>query len=124
MSTSNRFASILAIGALAAWTMVLPALAAEADWRDCLADYPERTISGCSRIIAEAKEPPNSLSIAYNNRALALKARGELMRAFGDYTEALRLNPAYAGAYYNRGLAFVDVGSLARALDDFDAAIQ
>ena len=49
---------------------------------------------------------------------------GAVLRAFGDYTEALRLNPAYARAYYNRGLAHVQAGSLARALDDFDAAIQ
>jgi tetratricopeptide (TPR) repeat protein len=98
-------------------------LASEADWEDCRADDPERSIGGCTRVISEAKEP-HILAVAYNNRGVAYKARGELLRAFVDYTEAVRLNPAYARAFYNRALAYLETKAFARALDDFDAALR
>src|SRR5438552_5174905 len=105
-------------------SLFAPGWAGEADWEDCKADHPERSIAGCTRIISEAKEPENVLAIAYNNRGVAYKAKGEILRAFADYTEAVRLNPAYARAFYNRGLAYLERKALARALDDFDAALR
>lgn len=115
--------------ALVVMTIALLALlgrasANDGDWDDCKAENPERSVAGCTRIINEAKEPPQVLAIAYNNRGVAYKARKESLRAFADYTEALRLNPGYARAYYNRARAHEDKGALARALEDYDAAVQ
>lgn len=101
-----------------------PAAAAADDWDDCEADNAERNIAGCTRIIVAGTASPHLLAIALNNRGVAYKARGETLRAFADYTEALRLNPAYARALYNRGLAHMENKTLARALEDYDAALQ
>jgi tetratricopeptide (TPR) repeat protein len=61
---------------------------------------------------------------AYNNRALAYKAKGELESALADYEEALRLKPDFALAYTNRGLLFANKGEYERAIADYLAAIQ
>lgn len=114
----------LAMAAIALLALLGRASANDEDWDDCKAENPERSIAGCTRIISEAKEPPRVLAIAYNNRGVAYKAKRELLRAFADYTEALRLNPGYARAYYNRARAHEDTGALARALEDYDAALQ
>src|SRR5262245_52103601 len=100
------------------------ALAGDADWEDCKDDNPERSILGCTRIIRKATEPEPVLAVAYNNRGIPYMDKGEILRAFADYTEAVRLNPAYGRAYYNRGLAHLASNSYARALDDFDAALR
>jgi formylglycine-generating enzyme required for sulfatase activity/Tfp pilus assembly protein PilF len=101
-----------------------PARASDDDWQDCSADAPERSIAGCSRIITAKIETPAHLAMAYNNRGLAYQWKGEILRAFSDFTEALELNPTYARAFYNRGLAHLQNNSLARALEDFDAALD
>jgi formylglycine-generating enzyme required for sulfatase activity/Tfp pilus assembly protein PilF len=110
--------------AIISFFLVASAAAAESDWADCSAEIPERSIAGCTTVILEAKVAPHVLAVAYNNRGVAHKKRRELLLAFADYTEALRLNPSYAKAFYNRGLAHLEVQSFARALDDFDAAIR
>lgn len=114
----------LAVAIIALFGLLGPALASEEDWADCKAEDPERSIAGCTRIISAAKEPSQALAIAYNNRGVGYRSKGELLRAFADYTEALRLDPTYARAYYNRGLAHEEDGELARALEDYDAALQ
>jgi tetratricopeptide (TPR) repeat protein len=41
-----------------------------------------------------------------------------------DYTEALRLDPAYVDAYVNRGLSYADKGDHTRAIGDYTEAIR
>jgi tetratricopeptide (TPR) repeat protein len=45
-------------------------------------------------------------------------------RAIADYTQAIELNPKFAGAYYNRGLAFYYKKNYDRAIADYTQAIQ
>lgn len=111
------------VGVLSLFVIFQCAWAGDRDWQDCIADHPGRAIAACSRIISESSEPPYQLAIAYNNRGLAYRASGEILRAFADYGEALRLNPTYARALYNRALAHLEAKSLVRALDDLDAAL-
>ncbi|MCC7448989.1 MAG: tetratricopeptide repeat protein [Anaerolineae bacterium] len=40
------------------------------------------------------------------------------------YSEAIRLNPAFASAYNNRGMAYNDTGVYDKALDDLNKSIQ
>jgi tetratricopeptide (TPR) repeat protein len=61
---------------------------------------------------------------AYNNRAIAYQAKGEIPEALADLDEAIRLKPNYATAYYNRGITRYDKGDLAGALKDYDEAIR
>ncbi len=39
-----------------------------------------------------------------------------------DYTQAIRLDPNFAGAYYNRGLVYKQQGKKPRAIADFRRA--
>ncbi|MCZ6624588.1 MAG: tetratricopeptide repeat protein [Deltaproteobacteria bacterium] len=61
-------------------------------------------------------------ALAYYNRGIARKAKGDLNGALKDYGEAIRLNPDDADAYYNRGIARDDKGDLDGAAQDEKAA--
>ena len=62
--------------------------------------------------------------IAYNNRALAYGAQGNLERAIEDYTRAIELEPNSPLAYSNRGGAYQKQGNLERAIEDCTKAIE
>jgi tetratricopeptide (TPR) repeat protein len=57
-------------------------------------------------------------------RAFTHHNNGELAGAIAAYSEAIRLNPAYAAAFYNRGIARGTAGGLRGAIADYDAAIR
>jgi tetratricopeptide (TPR) repeat protein len=63
-------------------------------------------------------------ALAFNNRGLARRDKGDLDGALQDYTEAIRLKPDFALAFYNRGLARRDKGDLDGALQDYTEAIR
>ncbi len=60
---------------------------------------------------------------AYYNRGLWWDARGELGRAFEDYSRAIELHPFSAAAHVNRGIIHARRGQHGQALGDFDRAI-
>ncbi len=62
--------------------------------------------------------------IAYDNRAPAYTASGQLEAAMADYDEAIRLNPEFADAYYGRGGVWEKLGDLQKSLTDYDKAIE
>ena len=43
---------------------------------------------------------------AFMTRGNALAEKGDLDRAIADYTEVIRLSPAYAYAFFNRALVY------------------
>jgi hypothetical protein len=61
----------------------------------------ELRILGCTQIIDSADASPDNVAVAYHLRGAACQDKGDLERAFMDYTEALRRNgnftPAIAG---------------------------
>jgi tetratricopeptide (TPR) repeat protein len=69
------------------------------------------------------KHNPN-FAIAFNNRAIARKAKGDLDSALLDCNEAIRLNPDDADSFYNRGNVRADIGDLDGALQDYNEAIR
>lgn len=85
---------------------------------------PERTIAACSRIIERGnREAREARSIAHANRAWIYYQREQYDLAISDYTDAISLDPNYAGGYNFRGLAYRYKPDPDRALADFDRAI-
>ncbi len=62
--------------------------------------------------------------VAFNNRGLARKDKGDLDGAIKDYDEAIRLKSDYALAFNNRGLARKAKGDIQGAQQDFDEAAR
>ncbi|HME06562.1 MAG TPA: tetratricopeptide repeat protein [Bryobacteraceae bacterium] len=69
------------------------------------------------RFYSEAIRLKPDYAVAFNNRAIARRAKGDLDGAIRDCNEAIRLIPDLAHAFNNRGAA-------RRAKDDLDAAIR
>ena len=63
-------------------------------------------------------------SLACQNRGNIYYIKGDYDRALRDYEQAIRLNPANAGAYINRGLSLAEHGDYEAALKDYDEAIR
>jgi len=85
---------------------------------------PDLQINGCTAVIQSGISTEKVLSAAFNNRGAAYKVKGDLDRAFADYTAALRLDPKYALAFSNRGLVYASKGNLDRAIADYEEAIK
>ncbi len=92
--------------------------------RRCQDENPDRCIEGCTSLIQSGQEPNNNLSIAFNNRGLALGLRGDFDQAIRDFDQALKLNPSYAEAFRNRGEAYRLKGLYDLAIQNFDQALR
>jgi tetratricopeptide (TPR) repeat protein len=90
--------------------------------------YQRRDFDGAIRHYTLAIEsgdlPHPDLFFAFNNRGNAHAARGDYDRALQDYSQALRLNPKYAGAMRNRGSVYVRKGDYERAIRDYSEAAR
>jgi tetratricopeptide (TPR) repeat protein len=75
------------------------------------------------RFYTEAIRLKPDFAEAYNNRAGARKAKGDLDGALDDFNTAIRLKPVFTQAYNNRGSARQAKGDLDGAFDDYNEAI-
>jgi Flp pilus assembly protein TadD len=66
---------------------------------------------------------PAWLAEVHTNLGASLVNTGRLAEAMRSYEEAVRIDPAYAGAYLNMGTLFGRLGDLARARQCFEKAI-
>ncbi len=73
---------------------------------------------------APAPDPAQLAAEAIYERAFEKQAAGDLAGAIADYSEAIRMNPAFAAAYNNRGNAYFTQGDLERALADYNRSIE
>lgn len=64
------------------------------------------------------------LAVAYNNRGIARRAKGQLQMAIDDYTKAVEIAPEFSDAYNNRGTAYFFRGQWALALADCAKALD
>ena len=87
-------------------------------------NHPDIRIIACTRNIKSGRFTGRNLAIAFANRGLAYKSKGQWDRAIADYDEAIRLNPDLAETFTNRGTAYYYKGQLGRALKDYDEAIR
>src|ERR1700730_10781316 len=107
---------------LLAWVVALVACpvllswAVAGDGETCQRQMGDEEIAACTRVIQDGGTSAKNRAIAYYNRGIAYKAKGDLDRAIADYSEALRLDPKDAFAYTNRGSAYYAKGDLERAL--------
>jgi tetratricopeptide (TPR) repeat protein len=76
------------------------------------------------RFFTEAIQLKPDYALAFNNRALARKAKGDLEGAIKDYSEAIRLKPDDGLAFYNRGLARYAKADYEGAIKDYSEAIR
>jgi Tfp pilus assembly protein PilF len=63
-------------------------------------------------------------ALAFNNRGIVYRDKGDLDHAVADYGEAIRINPRFANAFANRGDAYRDKGEFQRALADYSEAVR
>jgi tetratricopeptide (TPR) repeat protein len=62
--------------------------------------------------------------MAYDRRAQALTAKGQVDEALSDFERAIGLTPDYASAYSQRARAWLEKGEFDRALADCDEALR
>jgi tetratricopeptide (TPR) repeat protein len=118
--------SVGAISSVALLVLAIPAWSAsQEDKADCaqLADS-ERRIRGCTAIIQDQSESEANRARAYNNRGITYTHQEDFDRAIADLTEAIRLDPTWAGAYSNRGRAYREKGEDHRAIADLTESIK
>jgi tetratricopeptide (TPR) repeat protein len=121
--------SAITVATLTAAVTVFNAMAmsqTSQEWRQCSGgEGPilDVVIGGCSAVIQRGQETSTRLAIAFNNRGVAYRLKGEYDRALTDYDEAIRLNPNSANAHNNRGIIYRIKGDYDRAIGDYDEAI-
>ena len=115
----------LAILFLVAWTQITQADFTQ-NIRRCESDdtHPDIRIAACTRNIQSGRFTGRNLAVAFTNRGLAYKRKGQWDRAIADYSEAIRLKSDDAQAFNNRGNAYFHKGQLDRAIKDYDDAIR
>ena len=62
--------------------------------------------------------------VAFNNRGIAYRKRGQYAQAIADYTRAIELKPDYAVAFHNRGWVHDELGNYEAAIEDYTRAIK
>ena len=88
-------------------------------WRDSLtlfSDVIEKEVA------AHGRDNPH-LSLAYNNRGVARKNRGDTQAALADFNEAIRINPRDPRGFDNRATYYFNRRDFDHALPDYDRAI-
>jgi tetratricopeptide (TPR) repeat protein len=81
-------------------------------------------VGACTSIIESGRGNARNRAIAFTNRGTAYSAQRDYERAIADHTQAISLDPQFAGPFYNRGAVYADLGDYARAITDYDRAIQ
>jgi lipoprotein NlpI len=94
------------------------------DLQECASSEPDRSIAGCTRLLADRSETTQTHAEAYTQRAAAWLAKGDLDGVIADCNEAIRLDPKSVTAYGYRGVAWRQKGDFARAIADYTTAIR
>src|ERR1043166_6935744 len=108
--------------ALLATVLAAPALAD--DWEVCAKGAGDDAIAACTRAIKSGTYNGKTLALAYSNRGVEWRAKGELAKAIADYDEAIKHDPQQAAAYNNRGIAYASAAEYDKAIADYDKAIE
>src|SRR5436305_2046666 len=112
-----RFAALLI-----ATTFAAPAFAD--DWEICAKAAGDEAITACTRAIKSGTYNRRTLALAFSNRGVEWKAKGELTKAIADYDEAIKHDPQQAAAYNNRGIAYASAAEYDKAIADYDQAVE
>ena len=85
---------------------------------------PDLRIGACTWLLNSGRLAEKAIPIAFYGRGIAYGRKGQTDRAIADYTQAIKLDPKYAGAYNNRGIAYRRKGQYDRAIADYTQAIK
>lgn len=116
MSNWTAWSSVILAAALVAAT---PARADDVE--DCGGKDRERSIRGCTALIAAGGQ---FAQLGYRIRALQYLAKGDYRRALADFDVAIRQMPGRAESYSGRGVAHLNLKNYRAALADFDTALK
>ena len=94
------------------------------DWADCASNEVERSIAGCNKIIARAKDTKVNLAIAYANLGNDYQNKGNHDQAIADYTQSIKLNPSEPAPYRNRGWSHGQKHEYDLAIDDYNQTLK
>ncbi len=116
---------VLAVLFLAAWTPTAQAdFSQEIRRCDFGGNHPDIRIVACTRNIQSGRFTGQNLAVAFTNRGLAYKSKGQWDRAIADFSEAIRLKPDFVTAFNNRGNIYYGKRQYDRAIMDYDEAIR
>ena len=94
------------------------------DWEACARDSGDAAIAACTRTIKSGNYEGRVLALAYSNRGVEWKNKGDIARAIADYDEAIKHDPEQAAAYNNRGIAYAAKSDYEAAIASYDDAIR
>jgi tetratricopeptide (TPR) repeat protein len=92
------------------------------DWETCAKGAGDDAIAACTRAIKSGTYNGKTLALAYSNRGVEWKAKGELATAIADYDEAIKADPQQPAAYNNRGIAHAAGAQYDKAIADYNKA--
>jgi len=98
--------------------------ASQKDRADCASHDSNRSIDGCTRVLANESVSRSSRATTFFNRGVSHNNKGDYDRAVADYDQAIELNPVEASYYSNRGISLSSKGEHDRAIADFSQAIK
>jgi tetratricopeptide (TPR) repeat protein len=81
-------------------------------------------IGACTAIIQAGGETNDNLGVAFGNRGLAWRRKGDNVKAMADYDQAIKLKPDSVSSYNGRGNIHNDRKEWDRALADFNIAMR
>ena len=95
------------------------------EWNWChRSESVDLTINGCTALIQSGRYTRDDLVRAFLARGIAYHERGDTVRAFQDFNEAIRLAPTFNQGFYERGRTYRLLGDTVRAIQDLDKAVQ
>jgi tetratricopeptide (TPR) repeat protein len=100
-----------------------PALAQTADETKCVSHDPDAKIAGCTAVIESGQETPTDQAVAYDNRSVAYREKGDFDQAIADAGQAIALDPTNDAAWIDRGIDEYAKQAYAPAVADFTKAI-
>ncbi|MBI5887785.1 MAG: tetratricopeptide repeat protein [Deltaproteobacteria bacterium] len=112
LTRPSRIAALVCSIAVFAALSVLTVMQ-EAVWKESIALWTH-----------EINTVPDRPALAYYNRGIAYEAAGDRVKAVGDFSEAVRLNPKYVDAYAYRGYVYRMLKKTELALKDYDTVLR
>lgn len=94
------------------------------DWETCAKGAGDEAIAVCTRAIKSGTYNGRTLALAYFNRGVEWKAKGDLAKAIADYGDAIKSDPQQSAAYNNRGIAYAAASDYEKAIADYDKAVE
>lgn len=105
-----------------------PAATLSPNWTKCVNEgqvyTSDQAIQACTALIDSGAETRHNTGIAYSNRCIAYKDKGEYDRAIVDCNKALSIDPRDDHAYNDRGAAYYLKDNYDQAITDYSQAIR